>query len=503
MVVTINHLKLKISWTKVIYWLIIGFFTLYLASDLRYNTAFVDEAIYATVGEEVLRGQHWENALSWMGGSYFYPYTSALINRQMGLFGIRLYSLICMLATGIIAGKIAKQLGGKTAELIAMGLFLFGANTMGLAQLGTYDAPAFLFISLSLYFAIISRYDEGKIKYAKVALSAFAMALALLSKYIAAMFIPTIALLVFFKGKRSDFLAISFWGLISYTIFGYFVFMNMEAVYDTLTGYHYAESSTLLSIAKETAKYLYVYLITIPPAIYFALKGLKSEKKIIIFALLVGGIMPIAYHVSSVNIRSFWKHLAYSAFFWAPISAWFLNKTYKAINTAHNKNIALNNIAQFSLTASAILVFSFLWVNFSNHWEFQRSWPSTSSAIAYLEENRTPSDRIFAEGSAVYKYHLFSGFEDSGAWTSTWWLMYDGKEGTDAMKAAIWDRHFDYVVLNGYFTPTINDEIWWDLTQNYDVVFTDEYKVFGEYNYTTEIWKPKQASPVELAHEGS
>ena len=85
MLISINRYEFDLSWTKVLYFFVAIAFVLYSFKDLNYNTAFVDEAIYATVGEEVLRGIYWEDAISWMGGSYIYPVISALINRRFGL----------------------------------------------------------------------------------------------------------------------------------------------------------------------------------------------------------------------------------------------------------------------------------------------------------------------------------------------------------------------------------------------------------------------------------
>ncbi len=492
MVIAINRLKLKIGWSKAIYVLIILAYLLYLARDLNYNTAFVDEAIYATVGEEVLRGLYWENALSWMGGSYVYPVISALINRELGLIGVRLFSALCLLFAGIIVGKIGRQLGGTKTQLTSMALFLFSANTLDLGQLGTYDAPSMAFVSASVYLALTARYTKGVKRLLTITLSAVLISLAIVIKYVALLFAPVIALLIFYKKGKIDFLSTLFWGTLVYLFIGYYAYTNTEVLFDFFTGSYFDEPATRLSISKEVFKYLYVLTITAPISLFYILKKLNHEKKTIAITFFLAGLIPLTYHYGFSNIRSIWKHLVYTSLFWSPLSAWFLIKVYNYAICQHQRRTALNNFAQFSLTLAVIAIVSGLWFNFGNHWRFQRSWPSATKSIEYLEANRKPDDKIFAEASAVYKYHMFTGFETPESWSSTWWVQYEDKQGTDAMKAAIWDKEYDYVILNGYFTKWVNDEIYWDLTQNYELVLEDDYKVFGKYQFTTNIWRPMQ-----------
>src|SRR5574341_6599 len=58
-------------------------------TNLHYNTLFVDEAIYATVGREILSGHDLQASASWMFGSYLYPIVAALTNSAAGVVGMR------------------------------------------------------------------------------------------------------------------------------------------------------------------------------------------------------------------------------------------------------------------------------------------------------------------------------------------------------------------------------------------------------------------------------
>src|SRR5690606_20468752 len=144
--------------------------------------------------EGYLRSIYWESALSWMSGSYLYPIISAYLNRLWGLEGIRVFSTLCLLVTGILSGKIAKQLGGKLSEVITLTLFLFAGITLNLGQLGTYDTPAIVFTAVAVYLAIKLRYETGMRRVLLLLLSSLFMTLAFLSKYIAIFALPIIGI---------------------------------------------------------------------------------------------------------------------------------------------------------------------------------------------------------------------------------------------------------------------------------------------------------------------
>ena len=76
--------------------------------DLSYNTLFVDEAIYATVGRDVLAGTTGQSALGWMYGSYLYPALAGFVDQLFGEVGLRMAS--ALLSTGATA-LVYKNLG--------------------------------------------------------------------------------------------------------------------------------------------------------------------------------------------------------------------------------------------------------------------------------------------------------------------------------------------------------------------------------------------------------
>jgi hypothetical protein len=490
MIVKLNQKEYKITWITTLYALILLFFLFYTLRDLSYNTAFVDEAIYATIGEEVLRGIYWESALSWMGGSYLYPLVSATINHSFGLAGIRLFSALCVFWAGIVAGKIGRKIAGTRGEVLSVGLFFSSSIVINLAQMGTYDALSLALLSLSFYFGLASKETDGNKKLKFLIPSALFFTLSVLSKYVAILFIPLFFIFLYEKEKIKFIKNFLSWFLVFYITFGTYVWHTFDSLKDYFTGTNFSEPTPFWEITQNTISMLNVFLLGAFISAIVLFKKYPKHRWLILSLLLAGLVLP-AYHFLSLNARSMWKHLVFTTFFWSPITAWVILKGIRITSAFPKRKAYVANIGQLILSLGVVAITTNLWLSFSNHWRFQRSWPSATTALEYLQENRKPEDIIFAEGSAVYKYHLFTGFEDPSSWSSTWYLDYKGLTGTVAMKKAIEDKHFHFIVLNYYFTNDLDAELKPVIEKYYTLAITDVYKISGIYDNKTEVWIPK------------
>lgn len=486
------------------YLTVIAAYILYLGSQLDYNTAFVDEAIYATVGEGILRKIYWESAISWMGGYYIYPLISAKINHTFGLAGIRFFSTLCLVITAVMAGKIAGQFSSRAGEILTLIFFLFWSNVLDMGQMGTYDAPSLALLSVSAYCAVKSRYQETETyKIVFLISSALTFALSVLTKYVAVLFGPALLLLIYNPQPREllrDLVnkkavtELFIWGLPIATIITVYVGIYFEPLLSFLTGGHSFQPATLGELIKFTTESMHVILVGAIVGSFYAVIYQKGEKRWLTFALLLGGVAPIAYHLATLNIRSYWKHMVFSAFFLTPLLAWIVVRFFRASRRQGMDSAVASNLSQVLIAILGIAIAASLWSSFSRHWRFQRSWPSVTPSLEYLSPKRNADDKILAEASSVYKYHMFTGFEDPASWPSTWYMEYKGLYGTEAMIAAIKDQYFDYVILNDYFTKDVNDRLRPELELHYKVVFESDYKIQGAYSQNTVVWAPKDRS---------
>ncbi len=489
--IILNNKILSITTLNVIHFCIISFFLFYVTRDLNYNSSFVDEAIYATVGEEVLRDVYWEKAISWMGGSYLYPLMSAYANRYYGLTGVRLMSSLLILLTGIISGKIAYQFAGYKTEVLTLFLFFSTSITLDIAQLGTYDTPAIAFLAVSMYAAMHSRYHSSTKSWVLVVFSSFFFTLATFAKYITIIFIPSILLMISLYPKHLKLKKSLIWLTISIIPLGFFVYQNSNDLTSLFITNPFTETRSRPYILSKILNDLALHIPLALSGIILALLKQRKEKKNLLLVLFLAGLTPLLFHLATANARSLWKHLVFTLAFWTPIGSFVLLKLNQAVMSKTNNNPVLVNSLQLIRTIVVVTLITSVWVNFSKHWRFQRSWPSATNIIEYLKNNRKTGDVIFAEASTVYKYHLYDGFEDPGAWPSTWYFNYEGTTGVEAMKKAIRNKEFKYIILNDFFTPDINKEILPAIEEHYSLLLTDTFKVSGVFDQTTRLWTPK------------
>ncbi|MCS7092062.1 MAG: glycosyltransferase family 39 protein [Patescibacteria group bacterium] len=489
MILSINQKKIRFTWQSAIHIFALLFFIFYISKDLNYNTAFVDEAIYATVGEEVLRGIFWESALSWMGGSYIYPVISASINRVFGLEGIRLFSMICVFWTGIMVGKIGQMLSNQKGGIIATVLFLYSSVALDMAQLATYDAPALLFLAASFYTLILAYKKADKINYVFLVLSALSFALSVFTKYVAILFLPIVFIVNFLNTKKIINRYLLIWSFLAAGILGAYTAITFESLKDYFTSTAFTEKAQRIDMALNMFNLLNVSAFGAIVAFALALRKKSKYKWLVICFLIAGSILP-AYHLFSSNLRAMWKHMAFSLFFLSPLAASILIKGFNFLKSASVNKFFIKNAKQFFFSLGMVAIVTYIWVNFSSHWRFQRSWPSAEKSIEYLWANKKENDKVFAEASAVYKYHMFAGFYDPSSWASTWYFEYEGKTGLEAMKKAINDKYFSFIILNYYFTKDINQVLLPYIKENYQLALTDKFKLSGVHDNVTEVWTP-------------
>jgi hypothetical protein len=139
-----------------------------------------------------------------------------------------------------------------------------------------------------------------------------------------------------------------------------------------------------------------------------------------------------------------------------------------------------------------LLLVSWVGYDLDRHWGFQRSWPNASGAIDYLRQQGLSKDsRVLAEAGAVYEYYFYPDFGLDGRriWTDTWFMDYQGRQGIDAMTAAIADRYFDFVVLDDNYTPDVNPQVEAALQQaGYTIGYRDVPSILTGHDYVVRVY---------------
>lgn len=436
--------------------------------NINYNSIFLDEALYITVGKEILKGNIDEgiNGISWIGGfPFFYPVISGIFYSLSGILFARFFNVLLGTLSIYLIYLFTKQLplfqeesNRKKAGLVAASFMACAAVAITASRLAIYDGLSFTLFLSALVVLVKAIYTGERRYYVVTSLILF---LSFLAKYTVAMFFPFLLLLPFIlavktKSKEAVLgIVFYFWlPLVSaMSLYGIKFFTELKTF---LLDQQVLESTSYYDVVSIFWEYSSVsYLLFLLGAIL-----LGKSYKVITGLLLFYSFIPIATHLLSGNTSSIGQHTFLSLIFLFPvIGAFFviILKSYRIIGV-------LILFAALGLN----LFYSISQVN-----RAESFWPNSTKAIAYLRNNISPNDRILAEADDIVSLGLeeeISADQITGPFEFT----YNGLEGMTAYNKAIEDGYFRFVQLEGtYFLPEQMKDIEKELSERYVKVYDD------------------------------
>ena len=181
------------------------------ALSLRmHNTAFEDEALYLTAGHYELAHLLYgvplpqDYASFFSGSPVLYPILGALADTAGGLAAARLVSLAAMLATTALLYSLTRRLFNERIGLCAAVIFSVTESAIFLGNFATYDAPALCLLAVAAWIVV----RTATVRWPVYLAAAPVAALAVGTKYAAALFVPTIVAMAAlaawpYQGKRA------------------------------------------------------------------------------------------------------------------------------------------------------------------------------------------------------------------------------------------------------------------------------------------------------------
>lgn len=487
--------------------ILIGLVFWWRVSNLEYNTLFVDEAIYARIGEAILIGQDPSDALGFMFGSFFYPALSAVASDVGGIIAMRALSAVLTLIAALYVFLTARRLFGQTAAFWALFLFALSGPGISLGQQAVYDVLAVTFLAASMYYTIVAaQRNRGEEKYYVIAGICFA--LAILAKYITIAYLPALAAFALavrlrHRGRPTLFSRPS-WLLAFCTlliILSPYLFYNLPQIQQTFSG----QFSTQVAPRGEI---ILTMLFDIGLVMFMAVIGLwiciseiaqmikvRGLNAIIFWVVAIAlGLslfaLPI-YHLATSNIRALWKHEVFALVFLSPIAS---------VVTARLLNTFWKGSGRYSfekrVLSAVLLIVGCLWFvrgAFIMNSNFQNSWPSVARATEHAERilRLQPDDFVLASGATIYEYYLFPDQPDPNRWQDTQGFQYNGVWGEAGMLDAVRRCALDAVILDDYYTPEINTLLQPELTAaGYRVDFEDVQVLYSGLPNRIRIYIP-------------
>ncbi|MBR7828736.1 glycosyltransferase family 39 protein [Actinospica sp. MGRD01-02] len=413
------------------------------------NSPFVDESLYLYSGH--LELAHMLHGTStgidfwsyFSGAPVLYPPLGALADQIGGIFAARLLSLLFMLATTGLLYLITRRLFGTRAGLCAAALFSCTEPTLFLGGLATYDAPALFLLALATF--LVVRFAASN--YPFYLLAVFPAALAVGTKYVSLLFVPTIFVLAFLAAAPYS----RAWAVIRP------IALSLGTACVLYTGYRLAGTSaaagisatttnrahgtdTLTLVMKQAGQYIgVVFVIALIGAVFVVRLPRRHAHPAVspdrwqrtALAVLLAGTALLAplYQAHLHTAVSLQKHVGFGLFFAAPLAGYGLVR----IVGPHFHRVQLG---------IGVLVLTFA-LGMGQSLSMFHSWTNSYAAVAALVKYQKPGAHyLFADGpNAIY---LLRG--DPYA---------EPSQITDAFSFGWWDEQGKYITGDAAYADAI------------------------------------------------
>lgn len=455
----------KISWYIV--FLVAASFTLRVW-NLNYNSIFLDEAIYVSIGKRIISGNFQEaiEAFSWVGGMPFlYPVVSAFFYTIGGLNFTRFLNVTFGVVSVLLFYHFAKNLSllkseskNKLAAQISALIFVTTGVPMILSRIANYDIPSFSFFLVGLVLLQKAYAKNGKYGF----WAAVAMLLSIFIKYITAIYVPSLLLVVVIavikhKSERTRIALIKeFCFPLVIGIAGYLLYTYNDVV-------NFLTSNAISNNSWES-----IIASFIKPSgivIIFSLLGVVfiwSRKNFIkIILLLIASLLPLVFHLLGKNQDSATQHSFLSLIFLVPfIGCLFSNLIY-----------SFKNMWKYTVIAFLVIINYLIALPVKHQQEMY--WPNSNQSVELLRSKVIWQDWILAEGGDIYTLTL-SDKIPSNQIIGPFVFEHNGLVGREAYLAAIDAGYFKYIQLEGtYFSEDDLSAILTRLKDRYIQILTD------------------------------
>jgi len=419
----------------------------YLRLDLSFNAGHMDEYNYLFVGRWLLAGWDWPSHTYIFGADTTWA-LFALGNRFLEIIGARIIAFGIGVATLFIFYRFVQTLFNDTRVAIVATLLLsLQATHIFISRLATYDVLCAALFTFALYQGAKALQSEKNWVWC-LFLGSLLYAMAILTKYVVLMYFPLFAmLLLLVNWKKALLFTLTL--TITLSLYGVIHLSELKILFEVqLVGVH-GENSRLDSL------FLFaIYFLIYPLLLIFILEfirnrndGYKTNRSFVIGILTVLALPMPAYHLWTLNIISFHKHLVFSLIFLLPVVAHGLvRSSYRRLTPRLRSVLA------------SVIVLGFLLINVYQLNALEQSYPDETRVSQVFDKQKIEDKSFLSENPYFFRYRYgtpatISQINDSG------WLDNDGdgKYSHQDVVDALWDRKFDWVYLNDQIHPQHND----------------------------------------------
>lgn len=411
------------------------------------TSPFQDEGLYVYMGHRM--AQHlWhgstiiEHPSAYLSGSpMVYPPLAAIADTIGGLGLARNLSLLFIVVAGVMVYLTAAQLFGRLAGVIAQLAFLCNGSVLFQAHLATFDAMALCIVSIATWVAVRSAQRNGLLY---GFLAGGLLALAFLTKYMTAVYVPIVAVIAVAAGwstwrwvvvQRAAVMVFVSVALVFFYIELFAREIWVGIVSTTFSRAAMAEASTG-SMVTTLLGWAAPWLVGAAVAVVIGSVGPGRRLLVLRLALLGGAIAAPLGQMRMHEMTSFSKHLAFGMVFAAPLVGELF-----AMALRKTRGKAAPTVAAFLVLAVSLGVVTSR--------EFLTGWIDDRPLIAPLSTAiaASPGKVVLAEVGSAERYELR---QETGPrqWADTYSFSYSGLTGVPAYEKAIEQSHFGVIYLS-------------------------------------------------------
>jgi hypothetical protein len=382
---------------------------------IRSNTAFSDEALYLWAGRLEWSGWLHHTAVPplatyFSGAPVLYPPLGALANAVGGLTGARVLSLIFMLGATVLLHGLTRRIFDRRSANFAAALFVGLGSAQFLGVFATYDAMAVFMLALATWLGVRSAgLRSAGFRVTVLLLAALVLVIADAAKYATALFDPVVLIVIasfgwHARGRRAGLSA----GLIA--LAGTAIGLGSALA---LGGSPYWAGITSTTLSRAQSNWpafgvLYasagwvgaVLILAIFGAVATAYASRSAPAKVLAWTLVAAGFLAPAEQARIHVFTSLFKHVAFGAWFAAPVAGYALTAFIRAIPAV--KAASALRVSTAVVALAGLLGVVLVADHFGNWADAGRVLPDLQAVL------RTHPGQLLVDDGPTYDYYLQS-----------------------------------------------------------------------------------------------
>jgi hypothetical protein len=415
---------------------------------IRSNSAFSDEALYLWAGRLEWSGWLHHTAVPalatyFSGAPVIYPPLGALANAVGGLTGARVLSLLFMLGATVLLHGLTRRIFDRRSANFAAALFVGLGSAQFLGAFATYDAMAVFLLALATWLGVRSAgVRSGGFRFTMILLAALALVLADAAKYATALFDPVVLIVIasfhWHARRRRAGLSAGSIAVVS-TAAGLGVAL-------ALGGSPYWTGVTSTTLSRAQANWpafgvLYasagwvggVVILAVFGAAATSYASRSAPAKALAWTLVAAGLLAPAEQARIHVFTSLFKHVAFGAWFTAPVAGYALTAFIRAIPAA--KATSALRVSAAVIALSGLLGVVLAADHFGNWADTSRVLPALRTVLL------THPGQLLVDDGPTFDYYL----QDAEPWPNITSITITGPT---ALEQAVRHRRLSVILLS-------------------------------------------------------